>query len=298
MKKLAGLLILLLSVTAWARDRSNEVDRVESSATVLDEIMAAPDNAIPNSVINNAKCIAVVPSMLKGGFVVGAAYGRGIASCRTENGWTAPAFFVLEGGSIGFQIGGQAVDVVMLIMNDRGMHNLLNSKFKLGADASVAAGPVGRQAEGSTDITMRAEILTYSRARGIFAGVTLNGASVRQDRDASRDFYGHAISYQKLLRGGTEAPEGVEPWMTALNRYAGGSTSMKEPARASAPAVPPPPPPATRPDVESPTNDSRASKPAAESDMPSTDRQTSTDQTYPPSNDDPPPSPPPSEAPH
>ena len=236
MKKLAGLLILTLSVAAWAGDRSSETDRVESAATVLDEIMAAPDKGIPERIIDSAKCIAVVPSMLKGGFVLGAAYGKGVASCRTEKGWTPPAFFVLEGGSFGLQIGGQAVDVVMLIMNDHGMKNLLNSKFKLGADASVAAGPVGRQAEGSTDITMRAEILTYSRARGIFAGLTLNGASVRQDRDSTRDFYGRMIPFRTLLNGGTSSPQDAQPWITALNRYAGGSNVMTSPANASASA--------------------------------------------------------------
>lgn len=235
MKKLAGLLILLLSVPVWAGDRSNELDRVDSAATVLDEIMAARDAGIPQRVMDNAKCVAVVPSMLKGGFVFGAAYGRGIASCRTDRGWTAPAFFVVEGGSFGLQIGGQATDLVMLIMNDHGMKNLLTSKFKLGADASVAAGPVGRQASGDTDLYMRAEILTYSRARGIFAGLTFNGASVRQDRDATRDFYGHMISYRTLLQGGTTSPEGAQPWITALNRYAGGSTQVNAPSAASAP---------------------------------------------------------------
>lgn len=262
MKKLAGLLILLLSVAAWAGDRSNEVDRVESAATVLDEIMAAPDKAIPERIIDQAKCIAVVPSMLKGGFVLGAAYGRGIASCRTEKGWTAPAFFVLEGGSFGFQIGGQAVDVVMLIMNEHGMKSLLNSKFKLGADASVAAGPVGRQAEGSTDITMRAEILTYSRARGIFAGVTLNGSSVRQDRDSTRDFYGRMVNYRTLLQGGKDSPESAQPWIAALNRYAGGATTATAPA--GNPAVPPPPPPAAAPSANPPAE----TTPPAESDIP------------------------------
>lgn len=235
MKKLAGLLILLLSVAAWAGDRSNEVDRVESAATTLDEIMAARDAGIPDRIIDNAKCVAVVPSMLKGGFVFGAAYGRGIASCRTDKGWTAPAFFVLEGGSFGFQIGGQAVDVVMLVMNDHGMKSLLTSKFKLGADASVAAGPVGREASGDTDVTLRAEILTYSRARGIFAGLTLNGASVRQDRDATRDFYGRMISYRTLLKGGVDSPQDAQPWITALNRYAGGTTR----AGAFTPVTPP-----------------------------------------------------------
>jgi lipid-binding SYLF domain-containing protein len=268
MKKLAGLLILLLSVAAWAGDRSTEVERVESAATVLDEIMAAPDKGIPERVIDNAKCIAVVPSLLKGGFVVGASYGRGIASCRTEKGWTPPAFFMLAGGSVGFQIGGQAVDVVMLVMNDHGMRSLLNSKFKLGADASVAAGPVGRQAEGSTDLTLRAEVLTYSRARGIFAGVTLNGASVKQDRDATRAFYGRMVPYRTLLTGGHSAPEGVEPWITALNRYAGGSTTdTRPPARAS---VPPP--------AEAPANPPARTAPA-ESDIPA-DQPPSSDQPH------------------
>jgi lipid-binding SYLF domain-containing protein len=251
MRKLAGLLVLSLSVAAWAGDRSNEVDRVESSATVLDEIMSAPDAGIPERVIDNAKCIAVVPSMLKGGFVVGASYGRGIASCRTERGWTPPAFFVLEGGSFGVQIGAQATDVVMLVMNDNGVKNLLSSKFKLGADAAVAAGPVGRQASGDTDITMRAEILTYSRARGIFAGLTLNGASVRQDRDATREFYGRMIPYRTLLSGRANSPEDAQSWITALNRYAGGSRTVNataaEPSEtlstSSTHVVPPPPPP-------------------------------------------------------
>jgi lipid-binding SYLF domain-containing protein len=264
---LAGLLILLLSVAAWASDRSNEVDRVESSATVLDEIMAAPDRGIPDRIIDNAKCIAVMPSMLKGGFVFGAAYGRGIASCRTEKGWTAPAFFVLEGGSFGFQIGGQAVDVVMLIMNDHGMKSLLTSKFKLGADASVAAGPVGRQAEGSTDLYMRAEILTYSRARGLFAGLTLNGASVRQDRDASRDFYGRTVSYRTLLKGGMDSPEDAQPWITALNRYAGGPVPATAPATAVAPVAAPAPAPAAPP----------VANPPAESDIPANQPTASTD---------------------
>ena len=273
MKKYAGLLILLLSVAAWAGDRSSEIDRVDSAATVLDEIMAAPDRGIPERVIDNAKCIAVVPSLFKGGFVVGAAYGRGVASCRTEKGWTAPAFFVLEGGSFGFQIGGQAVDVVMLIMNDHGMRSLLGSKFKLGADASVAAGPVGRQAEGSTDITMRAEILTYSRARGIFAGITLNGASVRQDRDATRDFYGRMVPYRTLLKGGMDSPEDAQPWITALNRYAGGSTTMTAPVSASAPAVAPANPPA----ASAPATDAPAGTPPAETDIPSTPAASSDD---------------------
>src|SRR5215467_7334510 len=152
--------------TQEAKDNSKAVDRVESAGTVLDEIQSAPDNRIPEEVLGSAECVAVVPSMLKAGFIVGARYGRGVASCRTPKGWSAPAFFRIEGGSFGLQIGGQAVDVIMLIMNDNGMKNLLSSKFKLGADASVAAGPVGRQAAADTDWKMRAQVLSYSRARG------------------------------------------------------------------------------------------------------------------------------------
>ncbi|ABF41348.1 protein of unknown function DUF500 [Candidatus Koribacter versatilis Ellin345] len=263
MKKLAGLLILLLSAAAWAGDRSSEVDRVESAANVLDEIMAAKDAGIPSRVLDGAKCVAVVPSLFKGGFIFGGAYGRGVASCRTDKGWTPPAFFVMEGGSFGFQIGGQAVDLVMVVMNDRGMNSLLSSKFKLGADASVAAGPVGRQAEGSTDIAMRAQILTYSRARGVFAGVSVNGASVRQDRDATRDFYGRMVPYNKLLKGGTDSPEDAQPWLTALARYAGGTAPVaiapvKAPAGQIAPSI-------ASPDTPAPDT---TTKPA-ESDIPS-----------------------------
>src|SRR5215467_5165844 len=167
--------------------------RVESAATVLTEIMATPDKGIPSEILGSAKCVAVVPSLLKGGFVVGGAHGRGMATCRQGTGWSAPAPLTTTGGSIGLQIGGQAVDVIMVIMNDRGMQALLTSKFKLGADASVAAGPVGRQAEGSTDIKMRSEVLTYSRARGVFAGIELNGAVIKQDDDETRVLFGKMV---------------------------------------------------------------------------------------------------------
>ena len=158
--------------------------------------------------------------MLKGGFIVGAKYGRGVASCRTSKGWSAPAFFTVTGGSFGFQIGGQAVDLVMLIMNDNGMKNLLSSKFDLGADASVAAGPVGRHAEGNTDWKMRAQVLTYSRARGVFAGVSLNGAVVKQDKDSTREFYGHMVPFKTALTGGIDAPAGASPFLTTLAKWA------------------------------------------------------------------------------
>src|SRR3954447_2817761 len=179
MKKLS-ILFLMLALAGFCFAGPDEDDnpttgRLKAAATVLQEIQAAPDTGIPDEVMGSAECVAVVPSMLKAGFVFGAQYGRGVASCRTVKGWSDPAFFTVQGGSFGLQIGGQAVDLVMLIMNQKGMENLLSSKFKLGADASVAAGPVGRHAAADTDWKMRAQVLSYSRARGIFAGLELNG---------------------------------------------------------------------------------------------------------------------------
>src|SRR4029077_19475030 len=177
MKKLSVLFLLLAlagSCFAAEEDDNPAADRVKAAAIVLEEIQAAPDTGIPDEVMGSADCVAVVPSMLKARFVFGAPYGRRVASCRTPKGWSSPAFFTIQGGSFGLQIGGQAVDLVMLIMNNDGMQHLLSSQFALGADASVAAGPVGRHAEGNTDWKMRAQVLTYSRARGVFAGVTLN----------------------------------------------------------------------------------------------------------------------------
>jgi lipid-binding SYLF domain-containing protein len=199
---------------------SKASDRVQSAADVLNEIQGAPDSGIPNEILGSSECVAVVPSMLKGGFIVGAKYGRGLASCRTPKGWSTPAFFTVTGGSVGFQIGGQAVDLVMLIMNKNGMKHLLSSQFALGADASVAAGPVGRHAEGNTDWKMRAEVLTYSRARGVFAGVSLNGAVIKQDKDSTREFYGHMVTSNAALTGEVEAPAAANPFLTTLAKWA------------------------------------------------------------------------------
>jgi SH3 domain-containing YSC84-like protein 1 len=199
---------------------SKVTDRVQAAADVLNEIQGAPDNGIPEKILGSSECVAVVPSMLKGGFIFGAKYGRGLASCRTPKGWSAPAFFTIEGGSFGFQIGGQAVDLVLLIMNKDGMQHLLSSQFSLGADASVAAGPVGRQAEGDTDWKMRAEVLTYSRARGIFAGVSLNGAVVKQDKNSTRDFYGHMVTSKASLTGEIDAPPAANGFLTTLAKWA------------------------------------------------------------------------------
>src|SRR5580692_10816040 len=225
MKKflLLTLIVSLCSFALGADDQPKESkaqDRVQAAADVLDEIQGAPDKGIPQEVLGSAECVAVVPSMLKGGFIVGAKYGRGLASCRTPKGWSAPAFFVVTGGSFGFEIGGQAVDLVMLIMNKDGMKHLLSSEFALGADASVAAGPVGRHAEGNTDWKMRAEVLTYSRARGLFAGVTLNGAQIKQDKDSTREFYGRMVPFRTSLVGEIDPPAGANAFLTSLAKWA------------------------------------------------------------------------------
>jgi len=215
--------------------------RAESAATVLNEIMATPDKGIPAEILGSAKCVAVVPSMLNGGFIVGARHGRGMATCRTQNGWSAPAPLTTTGGSFGLQIGGQAIDVIMVIMNDRGMTALLSSKFKLGADASVAAGPVGRQAEGSTDWKMRAEVLTYSRARGLFAGISFNGAAIHQDEDATRELYGRMVDFKSILTGAVPTPQAGEPFVAAVRKAVGSDTAPSStPSHSTGPVNPPP----------------------------------------------------------
>ena len=223
-KVLFVLLVASLSCLGFAADESAKEskasDRAQAAADVLNEIQGAPDKGIPQEVLGSAQCVAVVPSMLKGGFIVGGKYGRGLASCRTPKAWSAPAFFIVEGGSVGFQIGGQAVDLVMLIMNNAGMNHLLSSKFALGADASVAAGPVGRHAEANTDWKMRAEVLTYSRARGVFAGVSLNGAVVKQDKDSTREFYGHMVSFPASLKGEVDPPPAANTFLSTLAKWA------------------------------------------------------------------------------
>ena len=215
--------VVSLASFAFAADEPKEskaTDRVQASADVLNEIQSAPDSGIPAEILSRSECVAVVPSMLKGGFIIGGKYGRGVASCRTPKGWSAPAFFMVTGGSFGFQIGGQAVDLVMLIMNNDGMQHLLSSQFALGADASVAAGPVGRHAEGNTDWKMRAQVLTYSRARGVFAGVSLNGAVMKQDKDTTREFYGHMVTTKAALTGEVDAPGSANPFLTSLAKWA------------------------------------------------------------------------------
>ncbi len=218
MKKLM-LLVALLSLTSlgWAdSDRESSTDRLDNAGKVLHEIMAAPDNGIPEEVLEHAKCIAVVPHMIKGGFVFGAQNGRGVATCRTAAGWSAPAFFAITGGSWGLQIGIEGVDLVMIIQNEKGMQQLLASKFQLGADASAAAGPVGRHASANTNWKLETEILTYSRAKGAFAGLTLNGASIRRDDDSMRAIYGRHVTTRDVLLGKVKAPEVAESFLSAV----------------------------------------------------------------------------------
>jgi lipid-binding SYLF domain-containing protein len=237
------VVLLLLSLSALAfgddkdqKDTNKAEDRIQAAATVLDEIESAPDAGIPEDVLSSAECVAVVPSLLKGGFIVAANYGRGVASCRTPSGWSAPAFLFTSGGSVGFQIGGQAIDLVLLIMNKDGMKNLLSSKFKLGADASVAAGPVGRHAAADTDWKMRAQVLTYSRTRGVFAGISLAGAVIKQDKDATREFYGRMVPFRTSLTGKVEAPKGAFPFLDTLAKWAKKAADKDKPAEAPKPA--------------------------------------------------------------
>jgi lipid-binding SYLF domain-containing protein len=241
-KTLLVLFVVAVSALMFADDQNSEPkdntkaeDRIQAAATVIDEIESAPDTGIPEDVLGSAECVAVVPSLLKGGFILAANYGRGVASCRTPTGWSAPAFLFTSGGSVGFQIGGQAIDLVMLIMNKDGMKNLLSSKFKLGADASVAAGPVGRHAAADTDWKMRAQVLTYSRTRGVFAGISLAGAVIKQDKDATREFYGRMVPFRTSLTGKVEAPQNAYPFLNTLAKWA---KKAAEKDQSSTPAKP------------------------------------------------------------
>ncbi len=223
MKKIVAAALLIVSMTtwAWSQNRGAQVDRVQTASTVLSQIMSAPDRAIPDGILSGAKCIAIVPSMLKASFVFGANYGKGVATCRTEHGWSAPVFFKVTGGSFGFQAGGQASDLVLIIRTDEGMQHLLQSKFKLGADASAAAGPVGRDAQASTDLTLRAQVLTYSRARGLFLGVSLSGGVIRQDDGDTRAFYGGKDwTFYSLLKGDIPAPQDSMVFLNMVEKYA------------------------------------------------------------------------------
>jgi lipid-binding SYLF domain-containing protein len=197
-------------------EHEKAIARLDDAAKDLNQLLAAPDDGIPETVFSKAKCVAVVPSMIKGGFIFGAEHGRGVASCRTGNGWSAPAFFTMTGGSWGAQIGAEGVDVVMLIMNDNGMNQLLNAKFKIGGAASASAGPVGRQAAADTSWKMNAEILTYSRARGLFAGATLNGTAIHADENAMTAYYGRNVEFRPVLTGQVKDPQSNDVFLSTL----------------------------------------------------------------------------------
>jgi SH3 domain-containing YSC84-like protein 1 len=219
---LSSLLALALAFPIAAADKKKETDRLENCGQVLKEILDIPDD-IPQDLLDKSVCVIVYPSVLKAAFVLGGSYGRGAMSCRTgehfTGPWSAPTMMALEGGSIGFQIGGQATDFVLLVMNDRGAHAILKSKVKLGADASAAAGPKGRNASAETDVTMRAEILTYSRARGLFAGVSLAGSSVRPDNDANARVYGRKLEAESIIfKGAAAVPPSAQRLIALLNQ--------------------------------------------------------------------------------
>jgi lipid-binding SYLF domain-containing protein len=268
MKTLFRVVVFAVTLSSMAFASEAASSRLEAAATVLNEIMASPDKGIPSDILGSAKCVAVVPNLLKGGFIVGAAHGRGMATCRTATGWSAPAPLTTTGGSVGLQIGGQAVDLVMVVMNDRGMQALLTNKFKLGADASVAAGPVGRHTEGATDWKLRAEVLTYSRARGLFAGISFNGAVIKQDEDATGELYGRMVDFKSILTGSVQAPQSAQTFLAAIKTAAG--TDVAPPSTpqrstypsSSTPSAPVNPPPSPTP---TPTPEpTPASEPATE----------------------------------
>ena len=219
MKMFAALTATLLPLTAYAA--SDAPKRLQSAADAFKEVMGIPDKAIPQDLLEKAECIVIIPDLKKGAFIVGGKYGKGFVSCRKKDGvgWSAPGSVRIEGGSVGFQIGASEMDVFMLVMNDRGMDRLLSTKFTLGADATVAAGPVGRVAQAETDARMTAEILAWSRARGLFAGIALNGATMREDEDWNQDLYGKPMKNREIVEGTVAAPRSAAPLLRELDRY-------------------------------------------------------------------------------
>jgi SH3 domain-containing YSC84-like protein 1 len=211
-----ALVCLVGTYASAGTARQDTVKRLQSSVDVLQSIMSTPDKGIPEEVLSNAKCILVVPDLIKGGFIFGGKHGRGVASCRTSAGWSAPAFVSIGGGSWGLQIGVEGVDLVMLVMNDQGFQQLLSSKFALSGEGSVAAGPVGRHASAGTDWKMNTEMLTYSRSKGVFAGLTLEGAVIEQDDDSTRAIYGKHMRFRNILSGKVPTPTSAEAFMKAV----------------------------------------------------------------------------------
>jgi len=217
---LAGVFALTTGHLWAASGVEDSIERLQLSSDTLQAMINTPDKGIPEEVLNNAKCIVVVPHLVKGGFVIGGEHGRGVASCRTKEGWSAPAFVSIGGGSWGLQIGVEGVDLVMLVMNDHGLQHLLSSKFQVGADASASAGPIGRHASAGTDWKMDSEILTYSRSKGVFAGISLDGAVVEQDKDSTRAIYGSDPSFHAVLSGEVRPPRSTRKFLKAISEAA------------------------------------------------------------------------------
>ena len=209
----------IASLTAVASDREDDVNRTQKSAQVFKEIMNTPDQGIPSNLLESAKCVAIIPGDKKFAFIFGGSYGRGVATCRTEHGWSAPLFVAIDSGSVGYQIGGSSTDIVMLFMNDHALQSLMNDKFKLGADASVAAGPVGRNAAASTDLKLNAEILSYSRSKGVFAGVSLDGAMMQADKSGDKAMYGNDVNRHEILDGKVAVPASALGLVEELRGY-------------------------------------------------------------------------------
>jgi lipid-binding SYLF domain-containing protein len=223
MKKLLAILLVAgCGVAARAADDQGKLDgRLYAAQSVIESIMSVPDKAVPDGIARHAECIAVVPGVVKGAFIVGAEYGQGVVTCRTHHGWSGPVFIRLGGGSFGFQIGGQGTDLVLVAINEKGFQDLLHDRFKIGADASAAAGPVGRDAQASTDLSMRAELLTWSRSRGVFAGIDLNGVSVSQNAADTDALYGGNHGFDLILHGGVPPPPEAEGFLHAIRQYFG-----------------------------------------------------------------------------
>jgi SH3 domain-containing YSC84-like protein 1 len=208
--------VVIPGVAVAAPTHQDMQDRIDAAKVVLDEILNTPDNTIPLNILQQATCVGVIPSLKKGAFLVGVEYGQGVVTCRTGHGWSAPVFIRLAGGSFGFQAGGQATDLVLVAVNDRGFQDLLKSKFKIGGDAAASAGPVGRNSQAATDWKMSAELLTYSRSKGLFAGIDLNGASVSQNSDDTEVYYGQAHGFESILKGSVQVPPGAVPFVRTV----------------------------------------------------------------------------------
>ena len=217
---IVSALVVGVALPTVASDRDDDMERIQAATQVFHEIMGTPDKSIPQGLLESAECVAIIPGEKKVAFGVGGNYGKGLATCRTGHGWSAPMFLAVGGGSVGFQIGGSSTDIVMLFMNDQALQSLMSNKFRIGADAAAAAGPVGRQAAAGTDVKLNAQILTYARSKGAFAGVSLDGAVVQPDESGNRALYGADVTRKDILDGKVAAPEAAQPLLKEIGKYA------------------------------------------------------------------------------